>query len=233
MVRLINDNNIDFIGNTAYAIMHIQEFFTHIVEHNNKNLKPCIYAMWHKNQFLVYGIQDKAHFSIQISNSMDGEIIARVVEKMGFKTVRGSAGKKGAVSSTMQMISLLEKGECVGIMLDGPNGPLHKVKNGAIKLAQKTGAPIVTAHWYCPQKNFITLPSWDKMKTPFFDCNILNVYGDPIYVKEDATDEEIEQIKDKIKKQLFDLEAKAPELYKEAEKNKLWDKLKADKKAKK
>ena len=118
-------------------------------------------------------------------------------------------------------------------MLDGPRGPLHKVKNGAIKLAQKTGAPIVTVHWYSPQKTFITLPSWDKMKTPLFDCNILNVYGDPIYVKEDATDEEIEQIKDKIKNQLFDLEAKAPELYKEAEKNKLWDKLKADKKAKK
>lgn len=224
MVRLINDGNIDFIANGAYSLMRLQERLTHIVEYNNPNLTPCIYAMWHKNQFLVHGIKDKANLSIQISNSMDGEIIARVVEKWGFKVVRGSAAKKGAVESTMQMISRLKAGECVGIMVDGPHGPLHKVKNGAVKLAQKTGAPIVPVHWYSPQKTFISLPSWDKMKTPFGDCNILNVYGKPVYVSPDASDEEISAAKQTIKEQLFELEAKAPELYKEAVKNRLWEK---------
>ncbi len=224
MVRIINDKNVGLFADAAYSIMHLQEYFTHIYEYNNPNLKPCIYVMWHKNQFLLYGIKDKAQLSIQVSNSMDGEIITRVVQKMGFKTVRGSAGRKGAVSSTMQMISRLQEGECVAIMVDGPRGPLHKVKNGAIKLAQKTGAPIVPVHWYSPQKTFITLPSWDKMKTPLGDCNIINVYGEPIYVKEDISDEEIEKIKDNIRDQLFDLEAKTPKLYKEAVKNKLWKK---------
>lgn len=224
MVRLINDKNLEFLANTAYGLMHLQEFFTHIKGYNEPKVQPCIYAMWHKNQFCVYGIKDKAHLSIQISTSMDGEIIARVVEKMGFKVVRGSAERRGAVKSTMQMITRLNEGECVGIMVDGPRGPLHKVKSGAVKLAQKTGAPIIPVHWYSPQKTFITLPSWDKMKTPLGDCNILNVYGDPIYVKEDATDEELAKTKENIKKQLFGLEEKAPELYKEAVKNKLWKK---------
>lgn len=59
----------------------------------------------------------------------------------------------------MQMLSRLKEGECVGIMVDGPNGPLHKVKNGAIKLAQMSGAPIVPAHWYSPQKHLsVCLP---------------------------------------------------------------------------
>lgn len=220
----MNGNNVHIFANITYAVMHIQEFFTHIVEINNPNLQPCIYAMWHANQFLVYGIRNREKLSIQVSNSMDGEIITHVIQKMGFKTVRGSAGKKGAVSSTMQMISLLENDECVGIMVDGPRGPYHTVKNGAVKLAQKTGAPIVPVHWYSPQKTFITLPSWDKMKTPFFDCNIINVYGEPIYVNKDADDQEINLAKEKIKQQLLELEEKAPELYKEAVKNKLWKK---------
>ncbi len=224
MVRLINDSNMNFIANFTYGIMHIQEYLTHIKGYNEPKMKSCIYAMWHKNQFLVYGIEDKAHLTIQVSTSLDGEIIARVIEKMGFKVVRGSAERRGAVQSTMQMISRLNDGECVGIMVDGPHGPLHKVKNGVIKLAQKTGKPIVPVHWYSSQKTFITLPSWDKMKTPFGDCNILNIYGEPIYVKEDATEEEVIQAKDNIKNQLFDMEAKAPELYKEAVKNKLWKK---------
>lgn len=222
MVRLINDKNIGFIANFAYSLMHIQEFFTHIKNYNEPKEKSCIYAMWHKNQFLVYGIEDKAHLSIQISNSMDGEIIARVVEKMGFKVVRGSAGRKGAVESTMQMISRLNNGESIGIMVDGPRGPLHKVKSGVVKLAQKTGKPIIPAHWYSPQKTFITLPSWDKMRTPLGDCNILNIYGEPIYVSPDANEDELIKIKENIKEQLFAIEAKAPELYKEAEKQKLW-----------
>lgn len=224
MVRLINDKNVKYVANFAYSVMHIQEFFTHIKSYNKPKVQPCIYAMWHKNQFLVYGIEDKAHLNIQISTSLDGEIVAGVVEKMGFKVVRGSAEKRGAVSSTMQMISRLNAGECVAIMVDGPHGPLHKVKNGAVKLAQKTGAPIVPVHWYSPQKTFISLPSWDKMKTPFGDCNILNVYGDPIYVKPDTTDEELIKARENIKEQLFALEAKAPELYKDAVKNKLWRK---------
>lgn len=223
MVRLINDGNIDFFANTAYSLMRLQEIFTHIKEYNNPKLTPCIYAMWHKNQFLVHGIEDKAHLSIQISNSIDGEIIARAVEKWGFKVVRGSAARKGAVESTMQMISRLNAGETVGIMVDGPRGPLHKVKNGAVKLAQKTGAPIIPVHWYSPQKTFISLPSWDKMKTPLGDCKILNIYGEPIYVKADATDEELNLAKENIREQLFALEAKAPELYNEAKKQKLWD----------
>lgn len=226
MVRLINDKNLDLFANTAYSMMRLQEIFTHIVEYNNPNLTPCIYAMWHKNQFLVHGIEDKAHLSIQISNSIDGEIVARAVEKWGFKVVRGSSARKGAIESTMQMITRLKEGECVGVMIDGPHGPLHKVKSGVLKLAQKTGAPIVPAHWYSPQKTFISLPSWDKMKTPLGYCNILNIYGEPIYIKPDASDEEIESARNNIQKQLFDIEKNAPELYKEAVKNKLWEKKK-------
>lgn len=224
MVRLINDSNIDFLANTAYRLMRLQEIFTHIHEYNNPNLKPCIYAMWHANQFLVHGLEDKANTSILVSNSIDGEVVARAVEKWGFKVVRGSAGKKGAVESTMQMLTRLKNGECVGIMVDGPHGPLHKVKNGAVKLAQMSGAPIVPAHWYSPQKTFINLPSWDKMKTPLGDCKILNLYGDPIYVNENATDEELSEAKENIRTQLFNLEAKAPEIYNEAKKQKLWNK---------
>lgn len=226
MVRLINDSNIDFLANTAYRLMRLQEIFTHIHEYNNPNLKPCIYAMWHANQFLVHGLEDKANTSILVSNSIDGEVIARAVEKWGFKVVRGSAGKKGAVESTMQMLTRLKNRECVGIMVDGPHGPLHKVKNGAVKLAQMSGAPIVPAHWYSPQKTFINLPSWDKMKTPLGDCKILNLYGEPIYVNENATDEELSEAKENIRTQLLNLEAKAPEIYNEAKKQKLWDKKK-------
>ena len=224
MVRLINKENMDFVSGIVYKIMHWQEQYTHIIEIDNPGISPCIYAMWHANQFLIYGIRNREDLNVLISNSIDGEIIARTVEKMGFSVVRGSAGKRGAVEATMHMISLLKKGKSICIMVDGPSGPLHKVKNGAIKLAQKTGAPIIPVHWYSAQKTFVKLPSWDKMTTPFYDCNLINVYGKPVYISENADDKEISEAKSYLKEQLYELEAKAPELYKEAKKNNLWKK---------
>lgn len=224
MVRLINNKNIGLVSDVLYKILRIQEIFTHIVEIDNPNLTPCIYAMWHENQFMVHGFPNKSKTSILVSNSFDGEIVARICEKWGFKVVRGSSGRKGAVESTMHMLNNLQNGECVGIMVDGPRGPLHKVKDGALKLAQKTGAPIVPSFWYSPQSTFRSLPSWDKIRLPIGDCKILNIYGKPIYVKQDATDEELNEIREVLRQSILDLEAKAPKLYEEACKNKLWAK---------
>lgn len=221
MVRLINKSNIDKLAAIVNKILVLQRFFTHIIEINNPQIKPCIYAMWHENQFCIYGIQDKAHLNVLISNSSDGEIIARTVEDWGFKVVRGSTARKGCVTSTMQLITRLKGGECAALMVDGPHGPLHKVKKGAYTLAKETGAPIVPVHWYSKEKTFITLPSWDKMKTPFGRCNIINIYGEPIYVKPEDSEEDVAQ---RLKAALFDLEKRAPEEFQKAKKLKLWKK---------
>ena len=223
MVRLINNKNVDKIANVVYRILRIQEFFTHIIEINNPLITPCIYAMWHENQFCIHGIEDKAHLNVLISNSADGEIIAQTVEKWGFKVVRGSSARKGCVTSTMQLISRLKEGECAALMVDGPRGPLHKVKGGAIKLAKETGAPIVPMHWYSPEKTFISLPSWDKMKTPLGLCHIINIYGEPIYVKPE--DDETEAAK-RVKASFEDIERRAPGEFQKAKKLKLWKKRK-------
>lgn len=206
--------------------MKCQEPFTHILEVNNKELKPCIYAMWHSDQFCIYGVEDKGHVSILISKSADGEIVAYAVESLGFKTVRGSSKKKGAIESTMHMIELLKKGETVAITVDGPSGPLHKVKNGVIKIAQMSGAPIVPVCWYSADRTFLTLPSWDKMTTPLGDCQILNLYGEPIYVPAELTSEQFEEYREKLRTSLLDLQARIPEEFKKAKKEKLWNKKK-------
>ena len=221
MVRLFNNQNIDKVANLVHCILNIQRIFTHIKEIGTPSIKPCIYAMWHENQFCIYGIENWQNLNVLISNSADGEIIARTVERWGFKVVRGSSARKGCVSSTMQLISRLKEGQCAALMIDGPRGPLHKVKGGAIKLAKETGAPIIPVHWYSAEKTFITLPSWDKMKTPFGNCHIINLYGNPIYVKPEDDEAEIAE---RIKASLEDLEKRAPEEFIKAKKLKLWKK---------
>ena len=60
---------------------------------------------------------------------------------INMKIIYGSS-KKG-VSAFIKMIKAIENGESIAITPDGPKGPKEIVKDGIIKLAQTTGAPIV------------------------------------------------------------------------------------------
>ncbi len=220
MVRLINKDNLKQVTNVAYVIMKMQEFFTYIRGYNHPKVSPCIYAMWHENQFLVHGIPNRKNLNILISNSLDGQIIGEVCERWGFQTCRGSSNRKGAVSGTLKMISKLEQGQNIAIMVDGPRGPLHKVKSGAIFLAREAKVPIIPVHWYSTDFTFVRFPSWDKMTSPLGPCRLLNLYGDPIYT-DGKTDE---QVADELRNALFELEKIAPAKYQEAKKSKLWNK---------
>ena len=219
MVRFINKKNIFLLEWTAIAFMQLQKHFTYIRRYNAPKHFPCIYAIWHENQFGVYGVPNVSNTNILISNSLDGQIVASGAQSLGFKICRGSAGRKGAVSSTLKLIEKLKEGDDVAIMVDGPRGPYHEVKHGAIALAKDTGYPIVPMHWYSEDKTFVKIPSWDKMLSPIGPCRILNLFGDPIYVG----DRSYEEVALEVKEALLKLERIAPEKYKEAKAKKLWN----------
>lgn len=222
MVRLINKKNKKHVADIVYSWMRIQDKLTYISEYNNPAISPCIYVMWHGNQFCVHGLPDRGNVNILISTSIDGEIISDIARRLGYQTCRGSSGRRGAVSGTLQLISKLKNGENIAIMVDGPKGPIYSVKHGAIVLAREAGVPIVPVDWYSENPTFLKFNSWDKMTCPFGPAWILNTYGEPIYT-DGKSDEEVAQ---EIKESLLNLQKLAPERYKEAKKLKLWSKKK-------
>ena len=223
MVKLLDGKNINKVSTLVFRILKLQELFTRIIEVNNPNKTPCIYAMWHSHQFCIHGIPNRDKLHVLVSRSRDGEIIADVVEKWGFKTVRGSKGKKGAVEASMQMISILKSGENCAMMVDGPRGPAKVAKDGVIKIAKLAGVPVVPVYWYSNNFTWAKFPSWDELRCPVFATNLINIYGEPIYIPHDGDEEEARQ---KLQKSLEDLEAKAPQAFDEVYKFGIWKKQK-------
>lgn len=223
MVRLLDKNNAGKISNIVYRIFKIQEIFTRIIEVNNPGKKPCIYAMWHAHQFCIHGLPYRAETNVLISRSLDGEVIAGVVENWGFKTIRGSKGKQGAIEASMQMIDALKKGENCAMMVDGPRGPAKVAKDGAIKIAKLAGVPIVPVYWYSKNFTWAKFHSWDKLRCPIFATNLINIYGEPIYVSQDDNEEEARA---KLQASLENLEEKAPKAFDEVYKFGIWKKTK-------
>ena len=205
---------VPIISTALYFLFRIWEFFVSFKSENYPaNDKRVIFALWHHDQLCLDGIPNRDKLNILISKSIDGEIIARVVERMGFKTVRGSQNKlwkdKGGKEATFELISRLNNGENIAVTVDGPSGPpLHQVKNGVIKIAKLTGAPIIPVVWYSKSRFLSSLPTWDKLKIPQWFLKSVNIYGDPIYIPETATKEDEKKIKEQLRIALIKLEQK-------------------------
>ena len=223
MFKISDEKKITILSDLVYKLFRVLE---RMIEVRNVNYpeqeNKVIFAMWHSDQCSLHGIpfEKRKNVNILISKSDDGEIIARVVHKWGFSTVRGSKDrgerKKGGMRATMEMIDRVNEGQNVAIMVDGPVGPYHDIKNGVIKVAKHTGGAIIPMIWYSPSKTLLKLPTWDKFRIPMGFTKIVNLYGEPIYVPEDSTPEDDKKIREQLKQALLDLEAKAPEAFKEA-----------------
>jgi len=222
MVRLINRENMNKLGGLLKSFFRFQRNHTHMLNINYPKVRPCIFVLWHGQQFSVYGLEDIPNTNIMISTSADGQIIAEAVEMLGFKTVRGSTARRGSVSATMQLIERLKNNEYAVLTVDGPRGPARKVKGGVVKIAKTAGVPIVPMCWYSGQFNFVAMPSWDKMTSPFGPTWIVNLYGEPIYVDKDMPDEDDHLIIEKIQTSLEEVERRAPEAYAKARRDKAW-----------
>ena len=222
MVRLLKKDNVNVLAILVRGFFKIQEYFTHIVEVEHPETDSCLYAMWHRNQCAIYGFKDKPTVSVLVSKSKDGDVVARGIKPMGFKLVRGSKGRRGAVEASKQMIEALKNGERAAMMVDGPRGPAEVVKDGAIKIAKLSGKPIVPVCWYSTNFNWIKLPSWDGLRMPILDVRLINLYGEPIYVPEDANDEAIEVARQKLEEALKELDRRIPEEYDKVYWHGLW-----------
>lgn len=160
---------------------------------------PGIYCFWHRAMIASAYHFRNMQIGIMISRSFDGECIARIVEKLGFRPVRGSSSRGGA-GALMAMRDELELGHPAVFTADGPRGPLYVAKPGAVALAKKSGYKICCFH-VAVERAWL-LKSWDKMIVPKPFSRASFYITSPVAVPPEATDEDLEQWRQKVQADL-------------------------------
>ncbi|MEJ7861916.1 MAG: lysophospholipid acyltransferase family protein [Pyrinomonadaceae bacterium] len=164
--------------------------------------KVPIYAFWHERIFLSTYFFRNRNIIVITSQSFDGEYIARFIQRLGYGAVRGSS-TRGGVGALAQMIRLMKQNLSMGFTLDGPKGPRHVAKTGAIMLAKKTGNPVMP--FVIEAEEYWTLQSWDKLQIPKPFSRAKIFIGELVYVAPDADPEEIENKRRELQKSLDEL----------------------------
>jgi len=139
-------------------------------------------ALWHQRLFGVGVFFARLKPAIMISQSRDGDLIANAVALMGYRPIRGSSTRGG--KAALEEIRGLPPGRVIGHIVDGPRGPAEVVKSGLIRIAQKSGSPIISLI-VSPEKKW-TFKSWDKFMIPKPFSRIIIRMGTPLWVDPDV-----------------------------------------------
>ncbi len=101
---------------------------------------PTVFAFWHRSLLVCAHRFRNLDIAILISPSFDGELIARTVELLGFRAVRGSSSRGGSTGLRAMQLAYAAGHRCA-ITADGPRGPVFVAKPGAALLAQSVIPP--------------------------------------------------------------------------------------------
>lgn len=125
--------------------------------------KPVVLAIWHGELLPGLWRHRGEPISILVSTHADGEIIARIIESLGFTTVRGSSSRGGA-RALLELVGVLRGGRDVAVTPDGPRGPRRVFAPGAVVAAMRAGAPVVAVGVHADRA--WRLRSWDRLVIP-------------------------------------------------------------------
>jgi lysophospholipid acyltransferase (LPLAT)-like uncharacterized protein len=179
--------------------------------------KPVIWSLWHGRHLILvdrfknYTMKSRKHWCVMASRSRDGELLAQILAKCGYKTVRASSSK-GATAGFLQLISIMEQGYDTVMAVDGPRGPREQVKSGVILLAQKTGAAIIPIT--ASAKRYKQLSSWDRYLIPFPFTQAVAVIGNPITIPPDADHDQLESYRLLLEQELNQINQEADGYFK-------------------
>jgi len=151
--------------------------------------RNMIHAFWHGRIFMGTYFWRNRGIVVMTSRNRDGEYIAGVIRRFGYGAARGSSSRGGR-RALIEMIREIQNGRDVAFAMDGPTGPRYVAKPGAVWIASKTGAPIFPFHFSAERK--WTLRSWDLFQIPKPFSRVILIMGEPIYVREDADERELD-----------------------------------------
>ncbi len=174
--------------------------------------KSLIPVFWH--QHLLFGARalldlrdDGLKVGFLISASVDGTAPAMLVQRIGGHVIRGSSTHTGARALRDYYETIVKQQVSPAITPDGPRGPVHEFKPGAVVLAQLTGRPILPIS--IAASRTWRFRTWDEFELPLPFCRVVIAYGEPVRMPRGLDAESLARMQVEMARTLQELQVEA------------------------
>jgi lysophospholipid acyltransferase (LPLAT)-like uncharacterized protein len=157
----------------------------------------AIWAVWHNRLIGAITVHARKNIGAVISQSRDGELIARAVERLGYRPLRGSTTRGGS-DALRGVLRHAREGNVVVFTPDGPKGPRYEVQQGVAFAAQRLGLPVLPLGVAARPK--YVFKSWDRFQLPLPFSRVEIVYGPPLFF---SRNDDVEEVRRSIREGLM------------------------------
>lgn len=198
---------LHFLIRLLHASMRIELVGREVMPSFTGRGEGFVGIFWHGRLLMIPFIYPGRALHTLVSTHRDGEIIARILERFGFRLVRGSS-KKGGSAALKEMVRLLREDKDLAITPDGPKGPREVVKPGVAQVARLTGKAVIPIAFSASRA--WRLGSWDRFLIPKPFSRGVYVVGEPLRCRDG---EEPEAFRVRIEAALRDVTETADEYF--------------------
>jgi hypothetical protein len=157
-------------------------------------------TLWHGRMVLGMPAQAGQGMCVLVSPSDDGQLVLPLLERFGYSWVIGSSNKNPS-RAVREIVGRLKGGARIVITPDGPRGPRHSANPGPAWIARATGFPIVPTGLTADRA--WRLKSWDRFTIPKWGARVVVTYAEPMLVPADASDEELAQVTEELRRRML------------------------------
>jgi len=177
---------------------------TVVGEHHVKKLREekqgYIFIQWHGRMLIPIFYLRKRGIIAMVSEHRDGELIARIIHKLGYSTARGSS-TRGGRKAFVEMVRSLREGGGGAMLPDGPKGPRHRFKPGTMLMAQRAQVPMVPITF--GGNSTWVFHSWDRFTVPKPFSKAVLCIGEPIWVDKNLRGAEFETLRKSVEQTMI------------------------------
>lgn len=172
----------------------------------------AVAALWHEEVFTVAYNYRHFHGHTLASVSDFGEVISEMLRLCNFVVFRGGSGSKSRRRDVLgDLIEHMQTTPRViyGLTVDGSQGPVYRMKPGAVAIAKACRAPIVLVRTHYARG--IALRTWDRTQIPLPFNRRLTLASGPYWIAPDADDATCEAFRRHLESELLELTARVAE----------------------
>jgi len=183
-----------------YRSIRLQVFGEESLEALRAEGRRVIVCFFHGDILLFFPHFRGSEAVIFTTDSKRGRYLAGIIRRFGYRPVRipDIRGRRLALDA---MTEEVRKGCSAVLAVDGPTGPYHKVKHGALILAKRTGYPIIPIGT-ASARRVVLKRRWDRYAIPLPFTRAAIMIGEPIAVPADAGPERIEVLRLEVEERL-------------------------------
>lgn len=179
-----------------------REYLDRLYHSGNKFLL----CFWHGKYVPIFPLLEGYKAYVLSNLSQRGAVIAEICRNFGYSIAQIPDGHRGGTLRIME--ELLSSARAVGVAVDGPLGPRHRVKTNVIRMASALTYNLLPVS-VGSRRKLVLNKRWDRMELPLPFTKVCLAFGEPIKVPLSLPDRQIRELAGHLAGAIADLDEKA------------------------